>query len=177
MSFSPARNIPVLQGEFAVSDDPNTVMTTVLGSCVSICLYDPQVGVGGMNHFLLPGDQKQGKTSVRFGAHAVEVLINELLKKSARRENLEAKVFGGATIAAKFSGIGQSNADFARRFLAEEGIRCVSESLGGSHARRLRFWPALGKAQQMIVPPSDVVAAESKLIAKSAKPEPQVTLF
>jgi chemotaxis protein CheD len=87
----------VIQGEFKVSDDPNVVLSTILGSCVAACMRDPVAGVGGMNHFLLPGQANgTGGEATRYGVHLMELLINGLLKKGARRERIEAKIIGGA---------------------------------------------------------------------------------
>ena len=121
-------------------------MSTVLGSCVAACLFDPVRGVGGMNHFLLAdGD---GEEAMRYGAYAMEVLINDLLKLGASRERLQAKLFGGAKMIERLNDIGADNARFARRFLATEGIPIVGESLGGRRARRIEFWPVGGRARQ-----------------------------
>lgn len=148
--------VTVLQGQYKVSDDPDVILSTVLGSCVAMCLYDPERGVGGMNHFLLPnGDGSTGNT-VKYGTHAVEVLINDLLKSGASKERLKAKLFGGGHLQKNLNDIGGTNAAFAREFLEDEGIDCVSESLGGVSARRIRFWPATGAAKQLLVPISEV---------------------
>ncbi len=155
--------VHVTQGESHVTTDPQVVMTTVLGSCIAACIRDPQAGVGGMNHFLLPdsGDGRgTGGDAVRYGAYAMELLINELLKKGARRERLEAKIFGGAKLFDGLSDVGASNSAFAERFLRDEGIPIVSSSTGGVSARRVEFWPASGRVRQRLVAvdnaPSDV---------------------
>lgn len=149
-----AIKVHVTQGESHVTTDPNVVMTTVLGSCIAACIRDPQSGVGGMNHFLLPdsGDGRgTGGDAVRYGAYAMELLINELLKKGARRERLEAKIFGGAKLFDGLSDVGASNSAFAERFLRDEGIPIVSSSTGGVSARRVEFWPASGRVRQRLV--------------------------
>jgi len=136
----------VVQGDHRVSADPETALITVLGSCVAACLYDPLRGVGGMNHFLLAdGD---GEEAMRYGAYAMEVLINDLLKIGASRERLQAKLFGGAKIMDRLNDIGAENVTFARKFLSTEGIPLVGESLGGRRARRVEFWPVGGRARQ-----------------------------
>lgn len=152
MHFAP-RMLQVVQGEFRVSADPGEELSTILGSCVAACIWDQGRGIGGMNHFLLA--QAQGNASApdnRYGVHAMEVLINGLLRAGARREALRAKLFGGAKIAANLRDIGASNADFARGFLREEGIACLAESLGGTRARRVSFHPATGRARQLLIP-------------------------
>ncbi|PVM85900.1 chemotaxis protein CheD [Caulobacter endophyticus] len=150
-----ATKVHVTQGESHVSTDPNVVMTTVLGSCIAACIRDPQAGVGGMNHFLLPdaGDGRSGSggDAVRYGAYAMELLINGLLKKGARRERLEAKIFGGGKLFDSLSDVGASNAAFAERFLRDEGIPIVSSSVGGVSARRVEFWPVTGRVRQRLV--------------------------
>jgi len=136
----------VVQGEHRVSGNPEEALLTILGSCVSACLYDPIRRVGGMNHFLLAdGD---GQEAMRYGAYAMEILINDLLKIGASRDRLEAKLFGGAKIMERLNDIGAENILFARRFLATEGIPVVGESLGGRRARRIEFWPVGGRARQ-----------------------------
>lgn len=148
-----AVKVHVTQGESHVTTDPQVVMTTVLGSCIAACIRDPQAGVGGMNHFLLPeGDGRSGGgDAVRYGAYAMELLINDLLKKGARRERLEAKIFGGAKLFDGLSDVGASNSAFAERFLRDEGIPIVSSSTGGVSARRVEFWPTSGRVRQRLV--------------------------
>lgn len=141
----------VIQGEFAVTDDPSIVLTSILGSCVAACFHDPVARVGGMNHFLLPGDESSGDDSLRYGVNSMELLINGLLRRGARRDRMEAKLFGGARVLAGLSDVGSQNAAFARRFLKEEGIPCIGESLGGNQARRVRFSPTTGAARQLLL--------------------------
>lgn len=148
--------IHVVQGDFAVSDRPDTVLTTILGSCVATCLSDPVAGIGGMNHFLLPDGNPNDRQRYRYGSYAMELLINGLLKAGARKDRLVAKLFGGAAMNDGFGKIGIANGEFALKFLAIEGIPCLAQSLGGVHARRIRFTPATAYAQQMIVQPETV---------------------
>ena len=141
----------VIQGSHAVSDDPEVVLMTILGSCVATCLWDERRGIGGMNHFLLP-EGSSGDSEVRlYGAHAMELLINDLMKRGAKKERLKGKLFGGASMIEGLSAVGARNATFAKKFLEREGIPCIAESLGGKRARRIRFWPVQGKAQQLFV--------------------------
>ena len=96
-----AKRLHVVQGEFAVTDDPDVMMGTILGSCVSACMRDPVAGVGGMNHFLLPGEREtaaEGPQGMRYGVQSMELLLNALYRKGARRERLEVKLFGGAPL-------------------------------------------------------------------------------
>ena len=145
------RRIHVVQGEFAVTADPDTVLTTILGSCVSCCLSDPVAGVGGMNHFLLPGEQSGDTESLRYGVNSMELLVNGLLKLGARRDRLEAKVFGGARVVRGLSDIGRQNAEFAERFLSNEKIHAAGGDVGGQCARRLQFWAAEGRVRQLLI--------------------------
>ncbi|WP_026618233.1 chemotaxis protein CheD [Ensifer sp. WSM1721] len=143
------KRVHVIQGEFKVVNDPDIVLSTILGSCVAACMRDPVAGVGGMNHFLLPGSAASpGGDATRYGVHLMELLINGLLKQGARRDRLEAKIFGGARTIARFSNVGEQNAAFARQFLMDEGIRIVGESTGGEHGRKLEYWPSSGRARQ-----------------------------
>jgi chemotaxis protein CheD len=147
----PQRRLNIIQGEYKVSNDPGAVITTILGSCVAACIRDPVMGVGGMNHFLLPGNAEtmaSGGDMSRYGVHLMELLINGLLKQGARRDRLEAKIFGGAKTIASFSNVGAQNAEFATRFLKDEGISIVGSSTGGDHGRKLEFWPVSGRARQ-----------------------------
>ena len=146
-----AKRVHIIQGEYKVVTDPDVVLSTILGSCVAACLRDPVAGVGGMNHFLLPGSagtMLSGGDATRYGVHLMELLINGLLKKGARRDRLEAKIFGGAKTIASFSNVGEQNAAFATQFLRDEGIPIVGSSTGGEHGRKLEFWPISGRARQ-----------------------------
>ncbi|WP_294235925.1 chemotaxis protein CheD [uncultured Sphingomonas sp.] len=144
------RRINVIQGETRVSQEKDVVLTTVLGSCISACLYDPIAGVGGLNHFLLaePGmTETDPKSMQRYGVYAMEVLINAMMALGAQRHSLKARLFGGAMMRDGFRDIGAANAQFARRFLADERIALVGEDVGGISARRVEFRPALGLAR------------------------------
>ena len=156
--------VHIVQGEFQVSDDPHVVFTTTLGSCVAACLHDPHVGVGGMNHFLLPdGGGVEGPEAIRYGAFAMELLVNGLLRAGARRDRLEAKLFGGGQLLDGLLDIGDQNATFAERFLEREGIRLCGGSVRGPHARRVQYWPATGRARQLALArgEAEIFAAET----------------
>lgn len=147
------RKVHVVQGQIHVTDDPDVLLSTVLGSCVAACLRDPIAKVGGMNHFLLPGDPDRdlAREAERYGVHLMELLVNGLLKRGARRAKLEAKLFGGAQVVEGLADIGAKNADFAERFLRTEGIVFTGGSLGGSRGRRIEFWPVCGRARQIFL--------------------------
>ncbi|SOY58448.1 Putative chemotaxis protein cheD [Cupriavidus taiwanensis] len=143
--------IKLLPNEYYVTRE-DVVLTTVLGSCVAACIRDEVAGVGGMNHFMLPDDDGSAdrmlSASMRYGSYALEVLINELLKMGARRERLEAKVFGGGAVLANMTtlNIGDRNADFVLRYLKAEEVRVAAQDLRGPHARRVSYFPIGGLA-------------------------------
>lgn len=171
---SQSEMVTVVQGEFAVSHNPATVFSTILGSCVSVCLYDQSQRVGGMNHFLLAMSQGNGGSDLKYGVNAMELLINRLIKEGASRFNLEAKVFGGARMTAHSRDIGASNAAFALEFMDREGIPVRAQSVGGDRARRVQFVPTTGAARQ--------IRFDGKISEVATRPQQQapasnVTLF
>jgi len=148
------RKINIVQGEHCVDDNANTVLTTILGSCIAACIWDGVAGIGGMNHFLLPGDGKHrqpGGDAMRFGVHAMELLVNGLLRRGAIKSRMRAKLFGGARMIKGLTDIGELNATFAEKFLREEGITLVGGSLRGQQGRRIQFWPVSGRARQVLL--------------------------
>ena len=152
--FDRQLNLPavkLLPGEFHVTDR-EMVEVTVLGSCVAACLRDRVFGIGGMNHFMLPDAGADGGVqgaSSRYGAYAMEVLINRLLKLGARRENLEAKVFGGGNVmrALTSSTVGERNAAFVLKFLATENIPVLAKDLVDVYPRKVLHFPQSGKVR------------------------------
>ncbi|MCC7278482.1 MAG: chemoreceptor glutamine deamidase CheD [Chromatiaceae bacterium] len=136
----------LLPGQFHVTG--GEALVTVLGSCVAACIRDRVTGVGGMNHFMLPvgADRPDAPPSAatRYGNHAMERLINEILRLGGRRANLEAKVFGGARVLAIKSDIGRRNGDFVQAYLHLEGLPLVARDLGGIHPRKVIFFPKEG---------------------------------
>jgi len=141
----------VHQGDCLVSGESDLTYSTVLGSCVSACIRDVVAHVGGMNHFLLAEQSGSAKdrygASARYGAFAMEQLINKVLTRgSGKKSNLEIKVFGGGKINAALDDVGLKNIDFVREFLANEGYILAKEDLGGTYARRVMFKPATGRA-------------------------------
>lgn len=138
-------------GEYYFTDK-DMVIVTVLGSCVSACIRDSLTGIGGMNHFMLPDSASADKDSpvsesMRYGTYAMEVLINQLLRNGARRENLEAKIFGGGNVLKSFTtiNVGDRNALFVRKFLKEECIRVTGEDLLDIYPRKVYYFPKTGK--------------------------------
>ena len=134
-----------------MSDDPSMIFATLLGSCVSTCLFDPLAKVGGMNHMVLPNDSSNDPFDLMSQVNAMECLINALLKSGAVRSRLTAKVFGGARMIGSSAGVGAKNAEFVLSFLKDEGIPVEGQDLGGSQARRIRFKPTTGRAQLKLV--------------------------
>jgi len=139
------RAVKLLPGEYYATGE-DMLLVTVLGSCVSLCLRDRDSGFGGMNHFMLPEGQGE---SARYGAYAMEVLINEILKRGARRERLEAKLFGGGAVLADLTSlnVGERNAEFALRYLKTEGIAVAAQDLKGAWPRKIYYFPASGRVR------------------------------
>lgn len=136
-------------GQLFTSPKPCTV-TTILGSCVSVCLWDPTTGAGGLNHFLLPQCVENGISSPRFGNVAIHRLLDELAGLGSPRARLKAKVFGGASVIDAFQSanesLGLKNVNVARRLLADAGIPIVAEDIGGAQGRKLVFQTGDGAA-------------------------------
>lgn len=177
----------ILPGEYYVTRR-NMLLVTVLGSCVAACIRDKTNGIGGMNHFMLPKSthEKGGwlSASGRYGAYAMEVMINQILKQGAKRENLEAKLFGGGAVIKNMSAlnVGDDNAKFAVEYLRKERIPIIAEDLLGSHPRKVYFFPSTGKVlvKKLRSVPNDTVLAREleynkRLIA--AKIEGEIELF
>ena len=166
--------ITVIQGDYSVSADPEVIMSTVLGSCVAVCLYDAEAGVGGMNHFLLADYGQNQSTDLKYGVNAMELLINKVLQAGGDRRRLQAKLFGGARMTDHSRDIGQNNAKFALDFIGREGIPCASQSLGGDKARRVQFSPSTGAARQMQIAGP---APEVEVVRRAPPPAADITLF
>jgi chemotaxis protein CheD len=168
--------VKVLPGEYFVTTS-DMVLVTVLGSCVSACIRDRDKGIGGMNHFMLPeggGDQLAG--SARYGGFAMEVLVNHLLKMGARRNNLEAKVFGGAAVMASLSQsqVGERNAQFVLEYLKTEGIPIVARDLLDVYPRKLYFFPYSGRVlmKKLVHVSNDTLAKREIEYARRLKGKP-----
>ncbi|PLW83951.1 chemotaxis protein CheD [Kineobactrum sediminis] len=152
--WDPSRKLSVaklLPGEYYISMH-GEMITTVLGSCISACIRDRKLGIGGMNHFMLPHsadikDWGGTSSSARYGSYAMEKLINEILKAGGKRENLEVKAFGGGSMASGVSSVGRKNIAFLHQFLQIEGLRLISEDLGSMYPRKVNFFPDSGRAQ------------------------------
>lgn len=140
----------ILPGEYFVTKR-DMVLVTVLGSCVAACIRDRVSGIGGMNHFMLPDDNRDSddKNGVpaRYGTYAMEMMINQLLKIGARRANLEAKIFGGGSVLSGFvtANVGARNAEFALAYLHTEGIHIAGQDLLDVFPRKVYFFPHSGR--------------------------------
>jgi len=145
-------SVKILPGQYHAARG-DVAITTVLGSCVSTCLWDPGSRIGGMNHFMLPGDMAGTDSpwaeSARYGVYAMEVLINEMIKMGADRRRLAAKVFGGAQLLAGFGrlDVGAKNSEFVLSFLRTEGIQVLAQDLLDVCPRKVHFFVATGKVQ------------------------------
>ncbi|MCA0175682.1 MAG: chemoreceptor glutamine deamidase CheD [Proteobacteria bacterium] len=162
--------VKVMPGEYFVANEDILIMTT-LGSCIAACLWDRQVKVGGLNHFMLP---EGAGDSGRYGSYAMELLINELLKRGATRMTLEAKIFGGAAVIAGMSSlnVGERNTRFVMEFLATERIPIVSQDVLDVYPRKVCFLPHSGRAMVKRLAPTnpDVLLAQERQAAQTVAP-------
>jgi chemotaxis protein CheD len=145
----------LLPGEYYVTTS-GEMITTVLGSCISACIRDRVLGIGGMNHFMLPGDSQSenhqwGSCDVsagtRYGNNAMERLINDILKQGGRRENLDVKIFGGGQVLKIGMNIGLRNTEFARHYAECEKLPLLAEDTGGPYPRKVIYYPETGKVR------------------------------
>lgn len=147
--------IRVLPGEAYVTSRADETIVTVLGSCVAACIRNPSTGFGGLNHFMLPesesGIWNGASAALRYGNHAMEVLINEVLKSGCRRQDLEIKLFGGADLTDGPTLIGSSNVSFVLDYLNAEGLVIASADLGGCYGRRIHYHPSTGVVHRLLL--------------------------
>jgi chemotaxis protein CheD len=163
--FLRPKPIALLQGEAHASADPLCELSTVLGSCVAACLFDPEARIGGLNHFLLgePATTRPDQVvDEHYGVYLMEVLINDMIKLGARRGNMRAHLYGGASMHARLGDIGSRNVAFAERFLATEAIPVVRKDVLGTQARRIHFRPASGQVRLVRVPEALAPPIETK---------------
>ena len=172
-------------GSFHVAT-ADELISTLLGSCVAACIYDPLRAIGGMNHFLLPdggpGDSQGGpvSSSNRYGVFAMESLINALLARGASKARLRVKLFGGGRILSQLSDVGARNIEFVRRFVETERLPVEAEDLGGEQARRVLMFPATGKVRVRKLPmlgARDVGLEETQYLRTVTPPRGSVELF
>jgi len=164
----------LMPGEFYISENQEMI-TTVLGSCVSACVYDPNRRIGGMNHFMLP--EKGGSNtdeSARYGLFAMESLINELMKSGCRKADLKVKLFGGGQIVRNMSDVGRKNILFAKNFIYAEGLRLESSDLGLIYPRKVNFFPHNGKAmvKRLKTLHNDTIENREKQYAATLRSDP-----
>lgn len=145
----------ILPGELYVSTH-GEMISTVLGSCISVCIRDKKKGIGGMNHFMLPQNNEFSSDSwgnnpvtsaSRYGNWAMEYLINAILKRGGEKKNFEVKVFGGGQMMAKMTDIGQKNIIFVYQYLAEETLKIEASDVGDIYARKVLFFPDTGSVK------------------------------
>ena len=161
----------ILPGEYYVTRNAE-VVCTVLGSCVSACIRESRLNIGGMNHFMLPLDGSNGESAwggalsaaTRYGNVAMERLINDILKLGGRRENLEIKLVGGGRVLNMDNDIGSRNIDFVRQYVHDEGFKVVSEDLGDVHARRVVYFPQSGRmrVRKLNAAPDETLVARER---------------
>ncbi len=154
----PSRRVHIHMGEHYISAEPGLEIVTILGSCIGVCMRDPRLGLGGMNHFMMPGGAgphaTPGYEDMQYGLTAMERLINGLLTRGARRERLEVKVFGGAAVLQTGTNIGQSNIAFVRHYLAEERMPIAAQDVGGELGRRIHYVPQTGRVMRLRLDPA-----------------------
>lgn len=164
--------VKVLPGEYFVHDE-EIALVTVLGSCISACIWDRDKRVGGMNHFMLP-EGSAGDEGGRYGAYAMELLINELLKRGARKSAMQAKLFGGGAVVQSFTtmNVGERNTQFAIDFLRTENIAVVSKDVLDICARKVCFFPYSGRAfvKRIATNVGEVAQQETRYRSEIAKP-------
>jgi len=180
----------LLPGEYYVTRHAE-VVTTVLGSCVSACVRDARLQIGGMNHFMLPLDGSNGESAwgsaanaaTRYGNVAMERLINDILKLGGRREDLEFKLVGGGHVLAEMStDIGARNIEFVREYMHEEGFEVAVEDLGDNHPRRVVYFPQTGRmrVRKLTAPREQVLVAQEREYLKKLASSPvdgEIELF
>lgn len=147
--------VTIGQADFYVTSNPREYIQTVLGSCIAVCMFDPVLGCGGMNHFVLPDEpgvrSDYPSLPMRYGAYSIERLVNALLGYGAQRPRIEVKVFGGGNVVNFGSNVGHRNADFVEDYLAREGFAVTVRHLRGTSARKIRFFPSTGAVQLQLI--------------------------
>ncbi|MFZ5482713.1 MAG: chemoreceptor glutamine deamidase CheD [Pseudomonadota bacterium] len=172
----------ILPGEFYVTKAPEGIATT-LGSCIAACIRDKNLGIGGMNHFMLPASDVSDlaglraaslSDATRYGNYAMEHLINEIMRNGGRRQNLEVKVFGGGRIINGMTDVGLANITFVRDYLALEGLTVVAEDVGDIFPRMVMFFPATGvaKVKRLRSLHNNIIVDEEKRYIDSIKKQP-----
>jgi len=161
--------VTIHPGEYFATQ-ADTIISTVLGSCIAVSLHDPARSMGGLNHFMLPGELgREGlirDPNAKYGMYAMELLVNELLKMGSKKKDLKAKVFGGGAVLRFSDGgttrIPQSNIDFAFEYLKEEGIPILASDVGGREPRKIFMFPRSGKVLLKRIVPSQASLVEKE---------------
>jgi chemotaxis protein CheD len=147
--------IKIGPGHYYVTTAQDEDLVTILGSCVAVCMRDPVAGIGGMNHFLLAesvsGEWGGISAATRYGNHAMEVLIDDIIALGGVRSRLEVKIFGGGHVIDSNLAIGQKNVEFAERYLANEGMTIAAKHVGGFQPRRIHYFPPTGKVKMLLL--------------------------
>lgn len=175
--------VKIMTGDCYITTEEREMLVTVLGSCISVCARDVKFGVGGMNHILLPGlnNRKDEEKCTRYGAFAMEELLNGIYKNGGKKENLEIKIFGGGNVLRNVTKIGDKNIKFVKEFLEYEKIPIISEHVGGNLPRRIHYYVNSGKVMMRQLKRK----ADTELINRDEKeygrkliiPEQKVELF
>lgn len=179
----------IMPGEFYVSNNGEMIVT-VLGSCISACIRDVKLGLGGMNHFMLPTQGEnmdiwagsQVSNATRYGNWAMEYLINSILSLGGKRKNLEVKVFGGGQVLANMTDIGKRNYEFVHYFLVREGIQIKSEDVGDIYPRKVLYFPDTGavKVRKLRQVANDTLAKRERSYIEEINQQPcegEIDLF
>ena len=167
----------LLPGDYYVTCEEE-VLDTVLGSCVSACIRNPRLRIGGMNHFMLPRPSGRGSDTwdsiagraTRYGSASMETLINRILSAGGTRSELEVKIFGGGRVLSSLSDIGQHNVIFVRDYLKQEGLRVTSEDVGCDYPRHVQYFPMTGRARvRNLTARADIVTQEQQFLKRIEK--------
>lgn len=158
--------VKLLPGGIYSTDAHDELIATGLGSCVAACMWDADAGIGGMNHFLLPFDSKSQlkswkpeeviSTASRYGSYAMEMLLNAMIARGAKRASLQVKLFGGAQMLGRNSMVGEKNVAFILNYIQQEGMHVTGQDLGGLEPRKVIFDPISGKAWLKRIPFTEV---------------------
>lgn len=184
------KRVTIYIGGYYVSREPS-VIKTILGSCISVCLFESEKKIGGMNHFMLPEskdlDNINDYNNTRYGIYAMEVTMNEILKLGGKKSNVTAKIFGGGNVLPGVTSnvlrVADKNITFARKFLADEGIPIISEDVGGNTPRKVFFFNTENK---IMLKKLEAVSKEfsvdqeikySKSLEDKLKEKSDITLF
>ncbi len=170
--------VKLFSGDCYATDSLHEMIVTILGSCVAACVRDPIAGVSGMNHFLLPGDpgvsSANANDAARYGAFAMEQLINKMLALGALKSRMEVKLFGGGNVIDSSAMIGSKNVAFIKKFVQSEGLNVVSNDLGGDYPRRINFFTEDGRVMMRKLKRKDDmrIVAEEKKYEKTLEVKP-----